>query len=137
MNNNFDLKKFLAEGKLLKEDMSVIDKILDKISSQGEGSLTPEEKNYLDQYSKGEKNLIDPYSSDLVVTYYKNKDNYDEKGLADDFHEEEGKKVKYIVGYDENDDMDDIGYIYSKSGKDIETEYTEDDLDDAFMDSLK
>jgi hypothetical protein len=136
MNNNFDLKKFLAEGKLLKEDMSVIDKILDKISSQGEGSLTPEEKNYLDQYSKGEKNLIDPYSSDLVVTYSKYKDNYDEKGLADDFHEEGGKKVKYIVGYDADGEMDDIGYIYSKSGKDIETEYTEDDLDDAFMDSL-
>ena len=50
-----------SEYKNLLEDMSVINKILDKISSQGEKSLTPEEKNYLDQYSKGEKNLIDPY----------------------------------------------------------------------------
>jgi len=74
--------------------------------------------------------------SDLVVTYYKDKDNYDEKGLADGFHEEEGKKVKFIIGYDDMDEMDDIGYIYSKSGKDIETDYTEDDLDDAFMNSL-
>jgi hypothetical protein len=74
--------------------------------------------------------------SDLVVTYYKDKDNYDEKGLADGFDEKEGKKVKFIVGYDDMDEMDDIGYIYSKSGKDIETDYTEDDLDDAFMNSL-
>lgn len=51
-----------SEYKNLLEDMSVINKILDKISSQGEKSLTPEEKNYLDQYSKGGKNLIDPYS---------------------------------------------------------------------------
>ena len=30
-----------------------------------------------------------------------------------------------------------IGYIYSKSGKDIETEYTDDELYDAFYDSLE
>jgi hypothetical protein len=75
--------------------------------------------------------------TDLVVTYYKDKDNYGEKGLADGFHTEKGKKVKYIVGYDDMDEMDDIGYIYSKSGKDIETEYTEDDLDNTFMNSLQ
>jgi hypothetical protein len=74
--------------------------------------------------------------TDLVVTYYKDKDNYSEKGLADGFDIEKGKKVKYIVGYDDEDEMDDIGYIYSKSGADIETDYTEDDLDDAFMNSL-
>lgn len=33
-------------------------------------------------------------------------------------------------------DMEVIGYIYSKSGKDIETEYTEDELDDAFYEAL-
>jgi hypothetical protein len=33
-------------------------------------------------------------------------------------------------------DMDVIGYIYSKSGKDIETEYEENELLDAFYDSL-
>ena len=91
---NFDFKKYLAEGKLTEN------------------------------------------VTDLVVTYYKDKDTYDEKGLADGFHTEEGKKVKYIVGYDDNDDINDIGYIYSKSGADIETDYTEDDLDDAFMNSL-
>jgi len=74
--------------------------------------------------------------TDLVVTYYKDKDNYSEKGLADGFDIEKGKKVKYIVGYDDEDEMDDIGYIYSKSGADIETDYTEDDLDNAFMNSL-
>jgi hypothetical protein len=94
MENTFNLKKFLAEGKLTEN------------------------------------------VTDLVVTYYKDKDNYDEKGLADGFHTEEGKKVKFIVGYDDMDEMDDIGYIYSKSGADIETDYTEDDLDDAFMNSL-
>ena len=94
MENTFNLKKFLAEGKLTEN------------------------------------------VTDLVVTYYKDKDNYGEKGLADGFHTEEGKKVKFIVGYDDMDEMDDIGYIYSKSGADIETDYTEDDLDDAFMNSL-
>ena len=94
MENTFNLKKFLAEGKLTEN------------------------------------------VTDLVVTYYNDKDNYDEKGLAEFFHTEDGKKVKYIVGYDDMDEMDDIGYIYSKSGADIETDYTEDDLDDAFMNSL-
>ena len=94
MENTFNLKKFLAEGKLTEN------------------------------------------VTDLVVTYYKDKDNYGEKGLADGFHTEDGKKVKYIVGYDDMDEIDDIGYIYSKSGADIETDYTEDDLDDAFMNSL-
>jgi len=75
--------------------------------------------------------------SDLTVHYYKNPDNYGEKGLADDFHEEDGKKVKYIVGYDDEDEMDDIGYIYTKSGDDIETKYSEDDLYDVFYNSLE
>jgi hypothetical protein len=34
-------------------------------------------------------------------------------------------------------EMDMIGYIYSKSGKDIETEYDEEELREAFYDSLK
>ena len=87
-------------------------------------------------------------SSDLVVkylpSYYENEEDdeyfYFEKGLADGFHQADGKKVKYIVGYFDTDngdeDMDTIGYIYSKSGKDIETDYTEEDLDDAFQNSL-
>lgn len=127
---------------------------------------------------KGELEDFD-FSDDLVVKYtpeyYQNEKRYDyfycEKGLADDFHTEDGKKVKYIVGYsnflDLPDDkkwildmpdpktelelytgspldpdscfeaeMDMIGYIYSKSGKDIETEYNEEELRDAFYDSL-
>lgn len=87
-------------------------------------------------------------SNDLEVkylpSYYENEEAdeyfYFEKGLADDFHMEDGKKVKYIVGYFDTDngeeDMDTIGYIYSKSGKDIETDYTEEQLLDAFYDSL-
>jgi hypothetical protein len=35
-----------------------------------------------------------------------------------------------------NAEFEVIGYIYSKSGKDIETEYEEDELYDAFYDSL-
>ena len=65
---------------------------------------------------------------------------YDEKGLADGFTMKNGKKVKEIVGYyvpegsdnSSNEEFDVIGYIYSTSGKDIETEYSEDDLDNAF-----
>ena len=65
---------------------------------------------------------------------------YGEKGLASDFEMADGKKVKEIVGYFEDEDGDEdyevIGHIYSKSGKDIETEYSEDDLDDAFTGAL-
>jgi len=46
-------------SKVLKEN-ETIDKILDKISSQGKDSLTPEENEYLDKYSKGEKNIPEP-----------------------------------------------------------------------------
>ena len=70
----------------------------------------------------------------LVVTYIKNKADYPEKGLADDFHEYKGKTVKYIVGYDENDEYDEIGYIYAKNN-DIKS-YSDDKLDNAFMSSL-
>jgi hypothetical protein len=83
-------------------------------------------------------------TSDLEVkwtpVYTQDPDKYYEKGLADDFETINGKKVKEIVGYyeDENgdEDFDIIGHIISKSGKDIETEYDIDDLDDVFMDAL-
>ena len=69
---------------------------------------------------------------------------YSEKGLANRFQMRDGKKVKEIIGYyvpedaeKENDEeFDIIGYIYSTSGKDIENEYSEDDLDDAFTGAL-
>ena len=43
--------------KEISENQNIVDKILDKISIQGKDSLTPEEKVYLDKYSKGEKNI--------------------------------------------------------------------------------
>jgi len=48
-----EIKKVLNENE-------TVDKILDKITSQGKDSLTPEEKEYLDKYSKGEKNIPEP-----------------------------------------------------------------------------
>jgi hypothetical protein len=49
-----------SKYKQLLEDEEVINRILDKISDQGKDSLTPEEKAYLDKYSKGEKDLETP-----------------------------------------------------------------------------
>jgi hypothetical protein len=80
------------------------------------------------------KSIAEGMDENLVVTYIKNKADYPEKGLADGFHEYEGKTVKYIVGYDENDEYDEIGYIYAKNN-DIKS-YSDDELDNAFMISL-
>lgn len=68
---------------------------------------------------------------------------YDEKGLTNGFKMRDGKKVKEIIGYyvpedaknPNDEEFDIIGYIYSISGKDIES-YSEDELDDAFMNAL-
>ncbi len=64
---------------------------------------------------------------------------YTEKGLADNFKMVDDEKVKEIVGYfeDENgdEDFDVIGRIHSLTNKDIES-YSEDELDDAFMNAL-
>ncbi len=65
--------KFLAglitenQYKQLLEDMEVVDSILDKISTQGKDSLSSEEKEYLDRYSRGEKDLIKPTSGETKV----------------------------------------------------------------------
>jgi hypothetical protein len=56
-----------SQYKQLLEDQGVIDRILDKISSQGIGSLEPEEKEYLDKHSKGEKDLMEPISGKTKV----------------------------------------------------------------------
>ena len=129
---------------------------------------------------KGElEDFSTDFTNDLVVKYtpeyYQNEKRYKffycEKGLADGFDTEDGKKVKYIVGYSHflnlpsdkewilstpdpktelelppglafdpdscyDADMDVIGYMYSKSGKDIETEYEEEELWEKFYDSL-
>ena len=79
--------------------------------------------------------------SDLEVKWLKdNLEEYYEKGLADDFKTIDGKKVKEIVGYFEDEDGDEdfdiIGIISSKTGKDLEF-YSEDELDDAFMNALE
>lgn len=87
------------------------------------------------QYQARKKVLNEGMDENLVVTYIKNKADYPEKGLADGFHEYKGKTVKYIVGYDENDEYDEIGYIYDAKNNDIES-YSDDELDKAFMSSL-
>jgi hypothetical protein len=57
------LKQLIKEEilKVLSEDQGIVDKILDKISQYGINSLTRVEKEYLDNYSKGDKNLKAPY----------------------------------------------------------------------------
>jgi hypothetical protein len=66
MNKEFlrmqKLAGVITEGqfKQLLEDIEVVDRILDKMSDQGKDSLTPEEKAYLDNYSKGKKDLEAP-----------------------------------------------------------------------------
>ena len=57
------LAGIITEGqyKQLLEDMEIVDRILDKISAQGKDSLSDEEKAYLDKYSKGEKNIKNPF----------------------------------------------------------------------------
>ena len=56
------LAGIITEGKYkqLLEDEATLNRILDKISDQGKDSLTPEEKTYLDKYSKGKKDLEAP-----------------------------------------------------------------------------
>jgi hypothetical protein len=110
MNNNFNLKQFLAEGKMLKENEN---------ASDLEVKWTPEYYTAIEDY--GDR-------------------AYNEKGLADGFEMVDGKKVKEIIGYyneegDDEEEIDIIGYIYSTSEKDIES-YSEEDLDDAFMNAL-
>jgi hypothetical protein len=68
---------------------------------------------------------------------------YHEKGLEPGFGEKDGKKVKQIIGYyipegatrENEEHAEIIGYIYSKSGGDIES-YSEDELTNAFYGGL-
>jgi hypothetical protein len=63
------LAGIITEGqyKQLLEDMEVVNRILDKISDQGKDSLTPEEQEYLDKYSRGEKDLMEPISGETKI----------------------------------------------------------------------
>jgi Fe-S-cluster formation regulator IscX/YfhJ len=86
------LAGIITEGqyKKLLEDMEMVNRILDKISAQGKDSLTPEEKEYLDKYSKGEKNMKKPTyfiafnlpkdinSSEIIPLY--NQETYQDSG---------------------------------------------------------
>jgi hypothetical protein len=82
--------------------------------------------------------------SDLAVKWTPEYYKATEKGLASGFKMKDDEKIKEIVGYyvpeyaerGNDEEFDIIGYIYSTSGKDIES-YSEDELDDAFVDALK
>ena len=52
---------------IISEDINIVNRILDKISAQGINSLEPEEKEYLEKYSKGEKNIPAPTSGTTTV----------------------------------------------------------------------
>ena len=56
-----------SQYRQLSEDMEVVDLILDKISDQGKDSLSDEELEYLNKYSKGEKDLKKPTSGATKV----------------------------------------------------------------------
>jgi hypothetical protein len=108
--------------------------------------LSQEEAEKLEKMLQDPSKLNENKSEDLEVKwtpeYYKNKEEYvegyyHEMGLVNAPYAMVGnKKVKEIVGYfyddEENEDEEIIGYIFSKSGKDIES-YSGDELDDAFM----
>ena len=63
------LSGIITESKYrqLLEDMEIVDRILDKISAKGKDSLSDEEKEYLDRYSKGDKDLNPPTSGATEV----------------------------------------------------------------------
>ena len=94
------------------------------------------------------KKMLNENISDLKVEwtpeYLENKKKdrnfYYEKGLSDTFEIINGEKIKEIVGYFEDEEGDEdqavIGFISSTTGRDIES-YSEDELDDAFMNALK
>ena len=81
----------------------------------------------------------EPINYDEYIKNEKQDFFYTEKGLADGFEIMNGKKVKEIVGYfeDENgdEDFEIIGFIYSTSGKDVSS-YSEDDMYKTFYDAL-
>jgi len=81
--------------------------------------------------------------TDLEVVWTLGDQEYHEKGLEPGFGEKDGKKVKQIIGYyipegatrENEEHAEIIGYIYSKSGGDIES-YSEDELTNAFYGGL-
>ena len=129
--------------------------------AKGETDFTPEEIDFITQLYNAatsvteaeiqeitSEDTINENVSDLELSwtskYSENPDLYFEKGLADGFEEVDGKQVKTIVGYyipedgenQSDEETEDIGYIYSKSGKDLSS-YSDEDFDQIFMSSLQ
>jgi hypothetical protein len=69
---NSKLRQIIKEEihKVLNEDKDIVNKILDKISQYGMDSLTYTEKEYLNKYSKDDKDLKAPYSLANEDTLY-------------------------------------------------------------------
>jgi hypothetical protein len=97
------------------------------------------------EYAKALLREIEETTEGIKVEWAKDKlkdifmtDKYYEKGLLDASSMMDGKKVKEIVGYfdDENgnEEVETIGYVYSTSG-DID-KISQDTLDDTFYNSL-
>jgi hypothetical protein len=97
------------------------------------------------EYAKALLREMEETTEGIEVEWAKDKlkdifmtDKYYEKGLLDASSMMDGKKVKEIVGYfdDENgnEEVETIGYVYSTSG-DID-KISQDTLDDAFYNSL-
>jgi DNA-binding MarR family transcriptional regulator len=128
--------------------------------AKGETDFTPEEIDFITQLynaataiSESElaevsKEEIAENVSDLAVRftseYTENPDKYFEKGIADEIEEIDGQQVRAIVGYyipegganQGDEEVEDIGYIYSKSGQDLSS-YAGEDFEDAFNNSLR
>jgi hypothetical protein len=114
MNNNFNLKQFLAEGKLLKEDtQSSFKQLLDAIPNkkyfyiadeQASTFFNPEENgpNYdwvgFDDYSDGD--LVDYFYDDIFNNELKGKPGVEEDDFSEwqnkDFEENNGDNVSLL-----------------------------------------
>ncbi len=144
MNKEFykmqKLAGLITESQYIKllEDQTTIDRILDKISAQGIESLTPEEKNYLDKHSKGEKDIPEPskgpteiYVSEQDSERYKIEnfpalsnaesidfdcDDTDDVSTCENYPEMKemlsNKKFKYILDKLKNDAFPDDTYFH-------------------------
>jgi hypothetical protein len=128
--------------------------------AKGQTDFTPEEIDFITQLynaataiSEAEiaevsKEEIAENVSDLAIRftseYTENPDKYFEKGIADEIEEIDGQQVRAIVGYyipegganQGDEEVEDIGYIYSKSGQDLSS-YAGEDFEDAFNNSLR
>ena len=146
--NKSDVRRIIKEeiSKVLSEDKTV-DRILDKISSQGKDSLTKLEKDYLENYSLGKTNLIDPYDEETIRLNEKKsflsfvKSNYGrilDFILKNDFNNDMISFIKttnidkqhLITGnwnnyIDEKTSLDSVEVIYGEEGKNTPLDFSE------------